>query len=63
MTEADRPLVIFPEEIMAQVLDLQKDGVEGEGSVWEQKLKTILDFMTANGYQMVFGNEKYVVFA
>lgn len=63
MTEADRPLVIFQEEIMAQVLDLQSSGTEGEKSVWEQKLMVILDFMTANEYRMVFGNEKYVVFA
>ena len=63
MTEADRPLVIFSEEIMAQVPELQRNGIEGEGSVWEQKLQAILDFMTANGYQMVFENEKYVVFS
>ena len=63
MTEADRPLVIFPEEIMAQVHELQENSAEGESSVWEQKLMAILDFMTANGYQMVFENEKYVVFA
>ena len=63
MTEADRPLVIFSEEIMAQVPELQRKGIEGEGSVWEQKLQAILDFMTANGYQMVFENEKYVVFS
>ncbi len=63
MTEENRPLVIFSEEIMAQVLDLQGNGTEGDGSVWEQKLKVILDFMTANGYRMVFGNEKYVIFA
>lgn len=63
MTEEDRPLVIFSEEIMAQVLDLQENGMAGEGSVWEQKLKAILDFMTVNEYQMVFENEKYAVFA
>ena len=62
MTEEDRPLVIFSEEIMAQVLDLQENGMAGEGSVWEQKLKAILDFMTVNEYQMVFENEKYAVF-
>ena len=62
MTEEDRPLVIFSEEIMAQVLDLQENGMAGEGSVWEQKLKAVLDFMTVNEYQMVFENEKYVVF-
>ena len=63
MTEENRPLVIFSEEIMAQVLDLQENGMAGEGSVWEQKLKAILDFMTVNEYQMVFENEKYAVFA
>ena len=62
MTEENRPLVIFSEEIMAQVLDLQENGMAGEGSVWEQKLKAILDFMTVNEYQMVFENEKYAVF-
>ena len=62
MTEENRPLVIFSEEIMAQVLDLQENGMTGEGSVWEQKLKAILDFMTENEYQMVFENEKYAVF-
>ena len=62
MTEENRPLVIFSEEIMAQVLDLQENGMTGEGSVWEQKLKAILDFMTVNEYQMVFENEKYAVF-
>lgn len=62
MTEENRPLVIFSEEIMAQVLDLQENGMVGEGSVWEQKLKAILDFMTVNEYQMVFENEKYAVF-
>lgn len=62
MTEEDRPLVIFSEEIMAQVLDLQENGMVGEGSVWEQKLKAILDFMTVNEYQIVFENEKYAVF-
>ena len=62
MTEGNRPLVIFSEEIMAQVLDLQENGMAGEGSVWEQKLKAILDFMTVNEYQMVFENEKYAVF-
>ena len=39
--------------MMAQVLDLQENGMAGEGSVWEQKLKAILDFMTVNEYQMV----------
>lgn len=63
MTEENRPLVIFSEEIMAQVLDLQENGMAGEDSVWEQKLKAILDFMTVNEYQMVFENEKYAVFA
>lgn len=62
MTEENRPLVIFSEEIMAQVLDLQENGMAGEGSVWEQKLKAVLDFMTVNEYQMVFENEKYAVF-
>lgn len=62
MTEENRPLVIFSEEIMAQVLDLQENGMTGDGSVWEQKLKAILDFMTVNEYQMVFENEKYAVF-
>lgn len=62
MTEENRPLVIFSEEIMAQVLDLQENGMAGEGSVREQKLKAILDFMTVNEYQMVFENEKYAVF-
>lgn len=62
MTEENRPLVIFSEEIMAQVLDLQENGMTGEGSVWEQKLKAVLDFMTVNEYQMVFENEKYAVF-
>ena len=62
MTEENRPLVIFSEEIMAQVLDLQENGMTGEGSVWEQKLKAILNFMTVNEYQMVFENEKYAVF-
>ena len=47
---------------MAQVPDLQENGMAGEGSVWEQKLKAILDFMTVNEYQMVFENEKYAVF-
>lgn len=63
MTEENRPLVIFSEEIMAQVLDLQENGMVEEDSVWEQKLKAILDFMTVNEYQMVFENEKYAVFA
>ena len=62
MTEENRPLVIFSEEIMAQVLDLQESGMKEDGSVWEQKLKAILDFMTVNEYQMVFENEKYAVF-
>ena len=62
MTEEDRPLVIFSEEIMAQVLDLQENGMAGEGSVWEQKLKAILDFMTVNEYRKAFENEKYAVF-
>lgn len=62
MTEENRPLVIFSEEIMAQVLDLQENGMTGDGSVWEQKLKAVLDFMTVNEYQMVFENEKYAVF-
>ena len=62
MTEENRPLVIFSEEIMAQVLDLQENGMVEEDSVWEQKLKAILDFMTVNEYQMVFENEKYAVF-
>ena len=62
MTEEDRPLVIFSEEIMAQVLDLQENGMVEEDSVWEQKLKAILNFMTVNEYQMVFENEKYAVF-
>lgn len=63
MTEENRPLVIFSEEIMAQVLDLQENGMTGEGSVWEQKLKAILDFMTVNEYRKAFENEKYAVFA
>lgn len=63
MTEEDRPLVIFSEEIMAQVLDLQENGMAGEGSVWEQKLKAVLDFMTVNEYRKAFENEKYAVFA
>ena len=62
MTQENRPLVIFSEEIMAQVLDLQENGMVEEDSVWEQKLKAILDFMTVNEYQMVFENEKYAVF-
>lgn len=62
MTEENRPLVIFSEEIMAQVLDLQENGMTGEGSVWEQKLKAILDFMTENEYRKAFENEKYAVF-
>ena len=62
MTEENRPLVIFSEEIMAQVLDLQENGMAGEGSVWEQKLKAILDFMTVNEYRKAFENEKYAVF-
>lgn len=62
MTEENRPLVIFSEEIMAQVLDLQENGVTGEGSVWEQKLKAVLDFMTENEYRKAFENEKYAVF-
>ena len=48
---------------MAQVLDLQENGMTGEGSVWEQKLKAILDFMTVNEYRKAFENEKYAVFA
>ena len=63
MTEENRPLVILSEEIMAQVLDLQENGMTGEGSVWEQKLKAILDFMTVNEYRKAFENEKYAVFA
>lgn len=63
MTEENRPLVIFSEEIMSQVLDLQENGMAGEGSVWEQKLKAILDFMTVNEYRKAFENEKYAVFA
>ena len=47
---------------MAQVLDLQENGMVEEDSVWEQKLKAILNFMTVNEYQMVFENEKYAVF-
>lgn len=62
MTEENRPLVIFSEEIMAQVLDLQENRMAGEGSVWEQKLKAILDFMTVNEYRKAFENEKYAVF-
>ena len=62
MTEENRPLVIFSEEIMAQVLDLQENGMTGDGSVWEQKLKAILDFMTENEYRKAFENEKYAVF-
>lgn len=62
MTEENRPLVILSEEIMAQVLDLQENGMTGEGSVWEQKLKAILDFMTVNEYRKAFENEKYAVF-
>ena len=62
MTEENRPLVIFSEEIMAQVLDLQENGMTGEGSVWEQKLKAVLDFMTENEYRKAFENEKYAVF-
>ena len=63
MTEENRPLVIFSEEIMSQVLDFQENGMAGEGSVWEQKLKAILDFMTVNEYRKAFENEKYAVFA
>ena len=62
MTEENRPLVIFSEEIMAQVLDLQENGMTGDGSVWEQKLKAVLDFMTENEYRKAFENEKYAVF-
>ena len=62
MTEENRPLVIFSEEIMAQVLDLQENGMTGDGSVWEQKLKAILDFLTENEYRKAFENEKYAVF-
>ena len=62
MTEENRPLVIFSEEIMAQVLDLQENGMTGDGFVWEQKLKAILDFMTENEYRKAFENEKYAVF-
>lgn len=62
MTEENRPLVIFSEEVMAQVLDLQENGMTGDGSVWEQKLKAILDFMTENEYRKAFENEKYAVF-
>ena len=34
----------------------------GDGFVWEQKLKAILDFMTENEYRKAFENEKYAVF-
>lgn len=64
MDAENRPLVIFSEDIMAQTLSLQqKDAEAQERTAWEQKLQVILTFMSDNGYQMVFGNQKYVVFA
>ena len=78
MTEENRPLVIFSEEIMSQARELQggnnsdmevqmqesviSDDENQQSTAWEQKLSVILNFMDENSYEKVFENEKYVVF-